>query len=115
MENTLKQLTHMQTYYQSLGDEKKQAYKNKIIQYQKQRYNNDETYRQKVCEAKKAKYEMLKSDPERMKRMRINAFVYGLNMRAWAGVQVKKTKKFEEYDIVYNEFDGCYMSKILDR
>lgn len=116
MEDTTTHATKMQKYYRSLDDDKKQEYKKKLVEYQKNRYNNDEDYKKKICEAKKAKYDtLLKNDPKEMERRRIYAYVYGLNVRAWAGKEVKKTKKFDEYEIYYNEFDGCYVSKKLNK
>lgn len=106
--------TKNQKYYNNLTAEKKQSHKKKVLEYQRHRYANDEVYRKKVCDAKKVKYdESIKHDAQAMERRRIVSYIHTLNMKNWAGVDIKKTKKFEEYEICYNDFDGVYFSKRL--
>lgn len=104
----------MRKYYNSLEGDKKAQFIRKVMEYERNRYNTDETFKQKVCEKKKAKYELqIKTNPQIMEKRRINAYVYGLNMKLKAGMEVHKTKKFDEYDVFYCEQLGTYMSKRL--
>lgn len=104
----------MRKYYQSLEGEKKDKFIRKMTEYKKKKYHADEDYRRKVCESVKAKYEdKVKTNPKVMERRRIIAFVHLLNIKHKANVTIKQSKKFDEYEIFFDDALNMYLSKTL--